>query len=169
MAALRALVAAAAVAVAAAASPSRTSSATASATPSQHTPTTTPSPSPTASAFPVLVAENTWAVIDTSATSTTGSALIPTTDLLYRDQTSGDLYLQLQSITPCNATANPAFGGCPFGAVADLYAAWYSEGAQDSSFGYYPNVASEGTQHPSNPGSLANNVRAGGVGRRDAL
>lgn len=159
MSAARALLAAVAAAAALAASPSRTSPATATSSPSAATRTPTPSQTPSSSPFPVLVPEDTWAVIDTSNTSTTGAALIPTTGLLFRDVSTGGLYLQLQAVTPCNATANPAFGGCPVGTAADLVNAWVSGGAYDSSYGYYPNVASEGTTFPDGTGNLPLNVR----------
>lgn len=137
----------------------KTTTSTQSVSPSFASPTQTPTQTPTASAFPLLVVEDTWAVIDTSNTSTTGSAPIPATGLLFRDVNSGGLYLQLQAVTPCNATANPAFGGCPFGTAADLVNAWSSGGARDSSYGYYPNVASEGTTRPDGTGNLPLNVR----------
>lgn len=143
-------------------SPTRTSTPSPSTTASVASPTPTPSQTPSPSGFPVLVAEDTWAVVDTSNTSTTGDALIPTTGLLFRDQNNGELYLRLQSVTPCsNPTGDAPFGGCPLDAtgVAGIINDWASGGAYDASFGYFPNVASEGTTHVDGSGGLTNKVR----------
>ena len=107
----------------------RTSSPSSTSTPA----TQTASPSETASASPQpVLLEELWGVIDKSQW---GDGVTVAPQILLRDQSNNELYLQLPLFADCS-------GGCPVTTAIDLFNAWYTGSA------YYPNVVTQGSQDP---------------------